>query len=516
MITIAKNILNKKVIFFLCSICSAFLLQAQTFITSDSVSGKWLAASSPYLITRDLLIPEGATLIIEPGTEIQFAGYYALRVEGKIIAKGKKDEGIIFRYADSSMIDLCNGLCDTNAPMIDGWKGIRFLENRSENDTSSLVYCSVSGAKAITGTSEDCTGGAFSIRGKGQVIVKNCRIFNNQALMGGAMFCENSNPIIDGNLIEDNKIYSYGGAFFIFNSSPVIKSNLIRRNTSPEFGGAFYIDQSECFFINNTIAENTARFGGAISAVNTTIFIINNTIVNNSAQVNGGGIHCMPSSPYILNSILWGNTCGKKGKQIYLYEQSYPEITYSTIQGGLPAIEMFSDTMNLVKQYAHNIEEDPIFIVNDTAYFSLDKESPCIDAGFNNDTLITEVLDMNGNPRIINNTIDVGAQEFNGIKTGIEAESWNETEKPKNNKELVIYPIPNLGRFTIEINAIANDVTHLSILNVEGQLLHSQSICIEESADNLLLDLDIPHGLYIVELKNSKGYILKKGKIIVE
>jgi hypothetical protein len=150
MITMAKKTLNKKIFLSACSIFSAFLLQAQTIITSDSVSGKWFAASSPYLITRNILVPLSATLIIEAGTEIQFAGNYALKVEGTLVATGKENKRIHFRYADSSMIDLCKPLCDTNAPKIDGWKGIRFLENRAENDTSMLVYCSVSGAKALT------------------------------------------------------------------------------------------------------------------------------------------------------------------------------------------------------------------------------------------------------------------------------------------------------------------------------------------------------------------------------
>lgn len=508
-----KKIFLAAVVMFL-----ATLLQAQTIITADSVSGRWPAGDSPYLITRDILIPGDTSLIIEPGTEILFIGNYALKVAGKLVARGNRKEKIVFAFANSAMTDLCKSQCDTNAPVIDGWRGIRFLSDRPENDTSLLVFCSISGVKALFGTSDDCTGGGISISGKGPVIIKNCVISYNQALLGAAIYCERNNTLIDGNLIEKNKSLSNGGALFIYNSRPVIKNNIVRLNISPEFGGAFYCENSGGILTNNTITENEARFGGAVSMVRSNTRMINNTIADNHASVNGGGLHCQQSSPFIKNSILWGNTSANKGKQMYLYELGYPEITYSNIQGGLNEIEMFTDTLNLVSHYSRNLDEEPAFIMNDTAYYALKKTSPCIDAGFNKDPLVSEGLDMKGNPRIINNIIDMGAQEFGAITNQEEKDKVDESLIIADDQELcaIIYPNPNKGKFMIEATGSRLAVSSLVIVNTNGQVVHSQGLNINNNVVRKLIELDIPCGLYFIELKNSTGQIIKREKMIIQ
>lgn len=510
--------MNKKTFLAAMVMFVANLLQAQTIITTDSVSGKWSAGASPYLITRDVVIPPDTSLIIEPGTEILFAGNYALKVSGKLEARGSHKEKIVFTFADSAMIDLCKTQCDTNAPVIDGWRGIRFLNNRTEKDTSLLIFCSISGVKALSGTSTECTGGGISINGKGHIVIKKCVISNNQAHLGAAIYCEGNNALIDGNLIEKNQSLSNGGAFFIYNSRPVIKNNLVRMNVSPEFGGAFYCEKSGGFLTNNTITENKARFGGAVSMVRSNIRMINNTIANNHASVNGGGLHCQQSSPFVKNSILWGNTSAKKGKQMYLYELGYPEITYSNIQGGLHEIEMFTDTLNLVSHYSRNLDEEPAFLINDTVYYALKKTSPCIDAGFNRDPLVSEGMDMKGHPRIINNVIDMGAQEFGALTNQEENDKVDESDLVNDDQELsaIIYPNPNKGKFTIEIKGEQTNLALLDIVNANGQLVYAQSFIIDESGVRPLIELDISRGIYFVELKTSAGQVLKKEKLIIQ
>ena len=53
-------------------------------------------SESPYIVTDDVTVLEGVTLVIEPGTEIRFAAKKSLKVFGELIARGIKDKNILF------------------------------------------------------------------------------------------------------------------------------------------------------------------------------------------------------------------------------------------------------------------------------------------------------------------------------------------------------------------------------------------------------------------------------------
>jgi len=68
-------------------------------IESDTT---WTLAESPYVLTSNVLIMEGATLTIEPGVEIRFAGYYGLAVMGTLNATGSAANPILFTSDSAS------------------------------------------------------------------------------------------------------------------------------------------------------------------------------------------------------------------------------------------------------------------------------------------------------------------------------------------------------------------------------------------------------------------------------
>jgi hypothetical protein len=92
------------------------LVNAETIINDkQEVSGTWKAKGSPYIIKGEAIVPAGKTLTIKPGVEIRFkiseseefeygestldAGF--MRVNGKIVAKGKENKPIVFTRAGS-------------------------------------------------------------------------------------------------------------------------------------------------------------------------------------------------------------------------------------------------------------------------------------------------------------------------------------------------------------------------------------------------------------------------------
>lgn len=61
-----------------------------------TVDTTWTLAGSPYVVTGDVTVMPGITLAIEPGTEVRFAGNYALIVRGKLFAEGQPGQEILF------------------------------------------------------------------------------------------------------------------------------------------------------------------------------------------------------------------------------------------------------------------------------------------------------------------------------------------------------------------------------------------------------------------------------------
>ncbi len=133
--------------------------------------------------------------------------------------------------------------------------------------------------------------------------------------------------------------------------------------------------------------------------------ITNCTFSGNSAEERGGGLHIfLPPAPcvrpqsvkydwgcYISNCILWGDIPDE------IAFSGSATVTYSDVEGGWAGIG--------------NIALDPKFA---DAEGRLSSGSPCIDAG-NNDAVRSGITtDLDGKPRIINGTVDMGAYEFGG------------------------------------------------------------------------------------------------------
>jgi hypothetical protein len=145
---------------------------------------------------------------------------------------------------------------------------------------------------------------------------------------GGAIFCENTSPIIKNCIITNNEAY-YGGAVGYWGGSSVIKT---------------------CLIINNH-----GRLGGGVSYYGSVQpAIINCTIVNNTFLYNGGGVFCENSHVTIKNCIIWEN----ENPQIHLESQSDVSISYTDIQG---AQEEISNIESTVEWLGGNIDADPNF-----------------------------------------------------------------------------------------------------------------------------------------------------------
>jgi endonuclease/exonuclease/phosphatase family metal-dependent hydrolase len=232
---------------------------------------------------------------------------------------------------------------------------------------------------------------------------------------GGGMYNYKSSPTVTDCNFTGNTAQHAGGMFNDNGSSPKVTNCTFSSNSATTiFGGGMYnLNNSSPKVTNCTFSGNTADAGGGMhNRVNSDPNVTNCTFSNNSATGNGGGMDNYQSSPTVTNCILWGNTA-PTDPQIH---GGNPTVTYSDVQGG------WTDE--------GNINADPCFVDADNPdpnlwNLRLKPDSNCIDAGNtaalppdttdlddDDDTAEKIPFDLDGNNRVWNGIVDMGAYEY--------------------------------------------------------------------------------------------------------
>jgi predicted outer membrane repeat protein len=192
------------------------------------------------------------------------------------------------------------------------------------SSTPSIVNCNITGNSA----SGNGYGGGIYCDASSPT-VNNCNIDNNTVNnSGGGFFSENvGSPILNDCTIDGNSAGWGGGIGFYSNTGLTMNNCVISGNTATEDGGGFYSSGSTLLtkITNCIISGNTATYsaGGGIQNYASPYEITNSVIADNSADDSsygeGGGIFDNTNGPSmtVTNSILWGNTAGVSGDQIF-------------------------------------------------------------------------------------------------------------------------------------------------------------------------------------------------------
>ncbi|EEF60886.1 immunoglobulin domain-containing protein [Pedosphaera parvula] len=260
---------------------------------------------------------------------------------------------------------------------------------------STLYNCLLTGGNAFTG------GGA-----KESTLV-SCLVSNNTAGFGDGAGVHSStltNCVLIGNIAG----YSGGGA----NGSSLINCQVLS-NAAPLGGGV-----SGCFVTNSILKGNTANNAntaggggangsslynclltgntsvvGAAGALQSTL--VNCTVSGNSANGDGGGVN----SCNLTNSIVYFNNSP--------ITANYTGTNYMSWCCTTPLPNAGSGRVVIG---TNNTSAAPQFANFSRGNFRLYPGSAGIDAG--NNSLVPAPLDLDGNPRIVNGTVDMGAYEF--------------------------------------------------------------------------------------------------------
>ena len=135
---------------------------AQSTEVSGNQSGTW---NGNITIVGDVVIPNGETLTIEPGTKVISQGYWGIMVQGAINAQGEQDNNIIFTVADTT------GFSDYESER-GSWKGLWISKCK---DPIRFSYCDFSYGK----TMRDEDGGVIRINYTDDIEFSNCIFHNN-------------------------------------------------------------------------------------------------------------------------------------------------------------------------------------------------------------------------------------------------------------------------------------------------------------------------------------------------
>jgi Concanavalin A-like lectin/glucanases superfamily/Immunoglobulin domain len=260
----------------------------------------------------------------------------------------------------------------TNGAMLTGFT----LTNGATGGNGGGVWCTPTGVTVsnciITGCSAGYSGG-----GAFQGAFYNCAFVTNSAAYSGGGVWLGS---LTNCTLTNNSAGNGGGVY-----ESVVNRSTLNHNSAATYGGG--MDSSG---LNNCLVlNNLAEYGGGSSAG-----LLNNcTVTGNSASTAGGG----SSGSALNNCIVYYNTASS-GTNF----DSYCTLAYCC-STPFPSA-------------AGNFTSAPQFVNLGAANFRLQTNSPCINTG--NNAYVMGTTDLDGRPRIVGGTVDVGAYEFQGPGIG--------------------------------------------------------------------------------------------------
>ena len=232
-------------------------------------------------------------------------------------------------------------------------------------------------------------------------------IGNCASQSGGAIFNDGSNSgesspmLINVSFIDNSG--SNGGAMFNFSN--------VSGESSPKLINVSFINNEA---VNGGAMCNTAAGGTSSPMLINVTFSGNATSSNPSGSYRGGAIFNSsqggPCKPTLINVILWGNSTGRTSEMTN--SNATPTISHSIVKGGVNSIPGVIDGGN-------NLDSDPLFVTpvdpatapTTSGNLRLKAGSPAIDAGDPNAVPASVTTDLDGNPRMLNGKVDIGAHQ---------------------------------------------------------------------------------------------------------
>ena len=408
---------------------------------------------------------------------------------------------------DMSLIHTTNATILSGDLLNDDATTVNFNDNTRDDNSKHVVEITVNdleinGLTIKDGYADATSGddrfgaGIFKATTVNTTTIKNCIVKNNVALTGAGLSLtttSNSNITIDACIIENNLANAAAGLDFHMSASNktmniTITNTLFKDNKTDD-------DASKN---RKGSGASAARLRAYFAGVTLNANIVNNTFVNNSSLGTISTVTDYPTIDFtrasgnfgtvaIANNIFWGNTKngGATAKAIGRASSNTLLITNST------------------QKILNNIDEDSFSLISGTtatssanpnldSNFELTTGSPAIDSGSNTELPNGILLDLKGNQRIFNTTIDRGAYEFGSSPLGINNFFVEE--------EFTIYPNPTTTVLNIKMNSNFKNATIYSVLGAK----------VLETTSKTITTSNLKNGMYLIKIETENGSISTK------
>lgn len=239
-------------------------------------------------------------------------------------------------------------------------------------------------------------GGAYiGYFGTGTIRFNNCDFIENHSSgWGGGLHSDGANmSLLNCRFISNQSSHFGGGASFWGYYNPLLVGCGFYKNEALNGAGGLLLDETSTngYFINCTFSDNISPEGSAM-------------IIAESGMVQ------------MTNSIIWNEDISSEDLiHIYDFEEedsTILNIDHTDLQGGENSliVEPGKIALNWLE---NNMNFMPEFTDPENSDYSLNWNSPCIEAGKGDTSgLHLPLTDLNGDPRIVNPRIDMGAYEY--------------------------------------------------------------------------------------------------------
>ena len=225
----------------------------------------------------------------------------------------------------------------------------------------------------------------------------NCTLSGNSATWGGG----SSDSTLYNCTPTGNSASYYGGGDYY----GTLYNCTLTGNSSADGGGASFSTLYNC-----AVSSNSASLSGGAAFTST---LYNCALSNNSATNYGGGAF----GGTLYNCTLTGNSAYSRGGGTCSSTLCNCIAYFNTSLNGANYDTYYAGTLNYccttpAPGGAGNVTNAPLFIDYDNGNLHLQTNSSCINAG--NNAYVTNATDLDGNPRVVSGTVDIGAYEYQG------------------------------------------------------------------------------------------------------
>jgi hypothetical protein len=277
-----------------------------------------------------------------------------------------------------------------------GASSATFTGNTFTGNTASSYYTYGGGGGVFcNATTATFTGNSFTGNSVGNGV-------------GGGINCMGLVTLIGNTFTGNSATFSGGGASCSGGST--ISGNTFQENTAVSGGGLYAVGPTinlmDNLVVKNAVSGTSSQGGGIWVDASATLNMINNTVTGNTSSGSGGGVAYVVTGTVellnIYNNIIWGNLATVSGGDVYLSGT------------GQQKVFDFNDADSIYGVFdiaLNNIDFSPQFFNPISGDYHTQSTSPCI-AGGSTGAPSLPATDLDGNPRILNGTVDLGCYEF--------------------------------------------------------------------------------------------------------